>query len=75
MDLEELTGKNIHWSELRRGQEVRVRLGAEDLGAGMVDDLTSDGQAIWIIFGGPTPRRVFIPEDRARFTTVERETV
>lgn len=55
---------------LVRGQKVHVRAGDEDLGAGTIDDFTDDGGAVWVIFGGATPRRMFIPEDEAEFIVV-----
>ncbi|GAA4035190.1 hypothetical protein GCM10023063_19480 [Arthrobacter methylotrophus] len=57
-------------SALRRGQQVWVRVGAEDLGTGKVDDMTDDGSMVWVVFGGATPRRMFIPEDQAEFTVL-----
>ena len=70
MHLKETTGKVTPPRALRRGQEVRVRAGAEDLGTGTVDDMTADGAHIWVIFGGSTPRRLFIDEDEADYRVV-----
>jgi hypothetical protein len=67
MDADEMTALTVDGAELRRGQEVRVQAGDEALGTGVVDDFTEDGSAIWVIFGGASPRRLFIPEDQARF--------
>lgn len=55
---------------LRCGQEVRVRCGAEDLGAGIVDAITEDGSIAWVIFSGATGRRMFMAEDQAQFTVL-----
>lgn len=70
MGTDEMTEPTADGSTLRRGQDVRVQAGDEDLGAGKVDDLTEDGSIVWVIFGGATPRRMFIPEDQARFTVL-----
>lgn len=70
MSTSELTETTVDGSALQRGQEVRVRVGSEDLGAGKVDDLTEDGSIVWVVFGGATPRRMFIPEDEARYTVL-----
>lgn len=53
---------------LLRGQDVHVRANGHDLGTGRVDDLTEDGTIVWVVFGGATTRRMFIPEDQAEFT-------
>lgn len=63
----EMTEMTVDGSSLLPGQEVRVRVGSEDLGPGMVDDLNEDGTMVWIIFGGAVPRRMFIPEDEAQY--------
>lgn len=65
-----MTEMTVDGSALLRGQEVRVRAGAEDLGPGRVDDLTEDGTIVWVVFGGASPRRMFIPEDQARYTVL-----
>lgn len=70
MGSEEMTAVTIDGAPLRRGQEVMVHAGAEDLGAGVVDDFTEDGSIVWVIFGGAAPRRMFIPEDQARFAVL-----
>jgi len=57
-------------SELLPGQIVHVRLGSRDFGLGTVDDRTEDGSIVWILFGGPTPRRMFLDEDPAVFTVL-----
>ncbi len=57
-------------SDLRTGQEVHVRVGNEDLGRGRIDDMTSNGDTVWVFFGGATPRRLFIEEDAAEFTVI-----
>lgn len=67
---DDMTALTVDGAELRRGQEVRVQAGSEALGAGVVDDFTRDGSAIWVVFGGASPRRLFIPEDQARFTVL-----
>ena len=60
---------------LRRGQEVLVRAGDENLGKGKIDDFTENGEIVWVMFGGATPRRMFIPEDAAEFTVLPPLTV
>jgi hypothetical protein len=65
-----MTALTVNGAELRRGQEVRVQAGDKALGTGVVDDFAADGSAIWVIFGGASPRRLFIPEDQARFTVL-----
>ncbi|ACL42061.1 hypothetical protein Achl_4110 (plasmid) [Pseudarthrobacter chlorophenolicus A6] len=65
-----MTELTVDGSALLRGQEVRVRVGSENLGTGIVDDLSEDGTMVWIIFGGATPRRMFIPEDKAQYTVL-----
>lgn len=65
-----MTELAVDGSALLRGQEVLVRVGSEDLGAGIVDDLNEDGTMVWVIFGGATPRRMFIPEDEAQYTVL-----
>ena len=74
MSFEGKSGRNVHGSELKRGQEVRVRVGDQDLGIGIVDEPTVDGGgAVWIFFPGTAPRR--IPTDHAstEFTVLESE--
>ena len=74
MSFEGKSGRNVHGSELKRGQEVRVRVGDQDLGIGIVDEVTGDGGgAVWIFFAGTAPRR--IPTDHAstEFTVLEPE--
>lgn len=70
MGADEMTVLTVDGTALRRGQDVMVRAGDEDLGTGVVDDFTEDGSVVWVIFGGATPRRMFIPEDQARFTVL-----
>jgi hypothetical protein len=70
MGTDEMTTLNVHGSELLRGQEVMVHVGEEAIGTGVVDDLTEDGSVVWVIFGGAIGRRMFIPEDQARFTVL-----
>jgi hypothetical protein len=70
MGTNEMITLSLDGTALRRGQEVFVRAGSEDLGTGVVDDLTEDGSIVWVIFGGVTPRRMFIPEDQARSTVL-----
>ena len=73
MSFEGKSGRNVHGSELKRGQEVRVRVGDQDLGVGIVDEAAVDGGAVWIFFAGTAPRR--IPTDHAstEFTVLESE--
>ena len=53
----------------RRGQEVRVRVGDQDLGVGIVDEVTVDGgNAVWIFFSGSAPRRVPTDHGSTEFT-------
>jgi hypothetical protein len=66
MALKEITGKLTPSTDLRRGQIVHVLVGAEDLGTGRVDAVADDG-TVWVFFGGPSPRRLFIEEDEAQF--------
>jgi hypothetical protein len=68
MQTSESAGTPVHQDELRSGQEVHVRLGSQDLGTGRVDAVTEDGEAVWVIFGGATPRRLFLIDDQAEFT-------
>lgn len=70
MSTDELTEATVDGSALWRGQEVRVRMRGNDLGTGVVDDLTEDGSIVWIMFGGAEPRRMFIEEDAARFAVL-----
>lgn len=63
-----MTAVTVEGTRLTRGQEVQVSLGLHDLGTGKVDDFTDDGLIVWIVFGGATPRRMFLPGDRTRFT-------
>lgn len=62
-----MTELTVDGSALLRGQEVRVRVGSRNLGAGVVDDLNEDGTMVWVVFGGAMPRRMFIPEDEAQY--------
>jgi hypothetical protein len=62
----EMTGKLTQRSDLEPGQTVHVQVGAEDLGPGRVDAVADDG-TVWVFFGGPSPRRLFIEEDPAEF--------
>jgi len=74
MSFEEKSGRNVHGSELKRGQEVRVRVGDQDLGVGVVDEVTADGgNAVWIFFPGSAPRRVPTDHDSTEFTLLEFE--
>ena len=58
----------------KRGQEVRVRVGDQDLGVGVVDEVTVDGgSAVWIFFSGSAPRRVPTDDDSTEFTVLESE--
>ncbi|HEX9086474.1 MAG TPA: hypothetical protein VF867_02980 [Arthrobacter sp.] len=68
MDTDEKTGTTVSRSSLLPGQLVHVLLGPTDLGAGTVDQRTTDGSIIWVRFGGATPRRMFLDEDPAVFT-------
>ena len=70
MGTDEMAALTVERAALRRGQDVRVQTGDEDLGAGRVDDLTEDGSIVWVVFDGAMPRRMFIPEDQARFTVL-----
>lgn len=70
MGANEMTGATVDGSGLMRGQDVRVRVGAEDLGKGKVDDLSDDGSIVWVRFSGASTRRMFIPEDQAQFTVL-----
>ena len=75
MSFEGKSGRNVHGSELKRGQEVRVRVGDQDLGVGIVDEVTVDGgNAVWIFFSGSVPRRVPTDHDSTEFTLLESET-
>lgn len=73
MIFEGKSGRNVHGSELKRGQEVRVRVGDQDLGIGIVDEAAVGGGGVWIFFAGAAPRR--IPTDNAttEFTVLESE--
>ncbi|WP_144671514.1 hypothetical protein [Arthrobacter sp. U41] len=74
MSFEGKSGRNVHGSELRRGQEVRVRVGDQDLGVGIVDEVTADGgNAVWIFFSGSVPRRVPTDHGSTEFTVLEPE--
>lgn len=74
MSLEGKSGRNVHGSELKRGQEVRVRVGDQDLGVGVVDEVTGDGgNAVWIFFPGAAPRRVPTDHGSTEFTVLEYE--
>ena len=74
MNFEGKSGRNVHGSELKRGQEVRVRVGDQDLGIGIVDELTADGgDAVWIFFTGTAPRRLPTDHYSTEFTVLESE--
>ena len=74
MNFEGKSGRNVHGSELKRGQEVRVRVGDQDLGIGIVDELTADGgDAVWIFFTGTAPRRLPTDHCSTEFTVLESE--
>ncbi|SDP85113.1 hypothetical protein SAMN04487914_1639 [Arthrobacter sp. ok909] len=74
MNFEGKTGKKVHGSELKRGQQVRVRIGDKDLGIGIVDELTAHGgDAVWIFFPGTAPRRLPIDNGSTEFTVLESE--
>lgn len=74
MSFEGKSGRNVHGSELKRGQEVRVRVGDQDLGVGIVDEVTVDGgNAVWIFFAGSAPRRVPTDHGLTEFTVLEFE--
>ena len=74
MNFEGKSGRNVHGSDLKRGQAVRVRDGDEDLGIGVVDELATDGaNAVWIFFTGNTPRRLPTDKDSIEFTVLESE--
>lgn len=75
MNTEEMTDTTVDGSALRRGQEVRVHLRDQDLGAGVVDDPTEDGSIVWIIFHSAEPRRMFIEEDAARYTVLPQDPI
>lgn len=70
MPSSETTGTPTRQGELRRDQEVHVRLGGQDLGTGRVDAVAEGGEAVWVVFGGATPRRLFMIEDQAEFTVL-----
>lgn len=53
MNFEGKAGRNVHASELRRGQEVYIRVGEEESGMGIVDEVTDGGMAVWIFSRGP----------------------
>lgn len=75
MSFEGKSGRNVHGSELKRGQEVRVRVGDQGLGVGVVDEVTVDGgNAVWIFFPGAAPRRVPTDHASTEFTVLESET-
>lgn len=50
-------------SALRRGQQVMVTRHGDEVGTGVVDDVTGDGSVVWIVFGGAFPRRLFLESD------------
>ena len=56
-----------------RGQEVHVRAGEEDLGIGIVDEVTSGADAVWIFFPGAAPRRLPTDHGSIEFTVLESE--
>jgi hypothetical protein len=70
VNTDEMTEQTVDGSALWRGQKVHVRMRGQDLGTGVVDDLTDDGSIVWIVFGGAEPRRMFLEEDAARFTVL-----
>lgn len=75
MNFEGKTGGNVHGSELKRGQVVRVRAGDEDLGIGIVDELAAGGvDAVWIFFFGTGPRLLPLGNEATEFTVLESET-
>ena len=75
MSFEGKSGRKVRGSELRRGQEVRVRVGDQDLGIGIVDEVTADGGgAVWIFFSGSAPRRVPTDDGSTEFTVPESKT-
>lgn len=63
--------RRVNGSELKRGQHVRARVGDQDLGVGVVDELTGDGGAVWIFFPESGPRRVPTDHDSNEFTVLE----
>lgn len=71
MNFEEKTGRNVHGRDLKRGQVVRVRIGDEDLGIGIVDELAVDG--VWIFFFRTTPRLLPTDDGSTEFTVLESE--
>lgn len=72
MSIEGKTGRNVHGSELQRGQEVHVRVGEEELGIGIVDEVTANGgDAVWIFFPGAAPRRLATDLGSIEFTVME----
>ena len=73
MNFEGKTGRNVHGSELKRGQEVHVRVGDENLGIGIVDELSDGGNAVWIFFSGTAPRRLPTDNYSTDFTVLESE--
>lgn len=72
MNFEGKTGRNVHGSELKRGQEVHVRAGEQELGIGIVDELADGtGDAVWIFFPGAAPRRLPTDHGSIEFTVLE----
>lgn len=62
-------------SELKRGRQVRVRVGDEDLGICIFDEPTAHGNdAIWISFPRTAPRRLPPDNDTTEFTVLAPET-
>ena len=71
MNLNGKTGRSVvHGTVLKPGQAVRVRVGAEDLGVGVVDEVTDGGDAVWIFFFGAAPRRLTTGNDSTEFTVL-----
>ena len=53
---------------------IRVRVGDQDLGVGVVDEVTVDGgNAVWIFFPGSAPRRIPTDQGATEFTVLEFE--
>lgn len=66
MEHSPIPGMRTQPKDLTPGQTVHVRVGHEVLGDGRVDAVAGDG-TVWVFFGGASPRRLFIPEDKAEF--------
>lgn len=73
MNFEGKAGRNVHGSQLKRGQAVYVRVGEDELGLGVVDEVTDGGMAVWIFFAGTTPRRLPTDHGSIEFTVLESE--